>query len=98
MNLLTRIGDAIWDKLEPKLDERIDQLRDAAIQELYEWRADAMTMLSEALPEMAGAVAEQAVKSVFEHTQVDEAADAVSGVITDIVNRLPRFPFIGRAR
>lgn len=33
----------------------------------------------------------QAVKTVFENT---EAADAVSGVITDIVNRLPRFPFL----
>lgn len=36
----------------------------------------------------------QAVKTVFENTEVDEAADAVSGVITDIVNRLPRFPFL----
>jgi hypothetical protein len=45
-------------------------------------------MLKEALPEMAGAIAEHAVKTVFEHTQVDEATDAVSGVITDIVSRL----------
>jgi hypothetical protein len=81
--LMTALGNAIWSRLEPKLDKQ-----------LAEWRKDVMTMLSEALPEMAGAVAEQAVKTVFENTEVDEAADAVSGVITDIVNRLPRFPFL----
>lgn len=81
--LLTALGNAIWSRLEPKLDKQLE-----------EWRKDVMTMLSEALPEMAGAVAEQAIKTTFEHTQVDEAADAASGVITDIVNRLPRFPFL----
>lgn len=107
MGFLTVIGDAIWSRLEPLLVKRMDELQAIAKteldewqviaqQQLDEWRTDAMTMLSEALPEMAGAVAEQAVKTVFEHTQVDEAADAVSGVITDIVGRLPRFPFIGR--
>lgn len=95
MSILSKVGDAIWRRLEPVLEERLDELRDAAIQELYEWRADAMTMLAEALPEMAGAVAEQAVLTTFKHTQVDEAANAVSGVITDIMNRLPRLPFGG---
>ncbi|MBU8830816.1 hypothetical protein [Mycolicibacterium goodii] len=94
MKFLAIIGNAIWAKLEPKLDARLDQIQAAAKQELTEWRQDAMKMLSEALPEMAGAVAEQAVKTTFEHTQVDEAANAVSGVITEIVNRL-RLPFGG---
>lgn len=91
--ILAALGNAIWSRLEPKLDERLDAMQELAKQQLDEWRADAMTMLSEALPEMAGAVAEQAVKTTFEHTQVDEAADAVSGVITDIIGRA-RFPFL----
>lgn len=98
MNILGKIGDAIWAKLEPKLDQRLDELQELAVAQLDAWRTEALTMLSEALPEMAGAVAEQAVLTTFEHTQVDEAANAVSGVITDIVNRLPRFPFIGGGR
>lgn len=92
--LLSAIGNAIWAKLEPLIEARLDEVQAMAKQQLDEWRADSMAMLSEALPDMAAAVAEQAVKTTFEHTQVDEAADAVSGVITDIVNRLPRFPFI----
>lgn len=92
--ILAAVGDAIWSRIEPLLDRHLTALRADAKQELDEWRADAMTMLSEALPEMAGAIAEQAVKTTFEHTQVDEAADAVSNRIIDIVNRLPRLPFI----
>ncbi|MGA5467186.1 hypothetical protein [Mycobacterium sp. NPDC050041] len=103
--ILATIGNAIWSKLEPLITSRLDEIQAIAKteadewqviaqQQLDEWRADAMKMLSEALPEMAGAIAEQAVKTTFEHTQVDEAANAVSGVITDIVGRL-RFPFGG---
>lgn len=102
MGFLDIIADAIWKRLKPEVDElqataqkELDEWQVIAQQQLDQWRADAMTMLSEALPEMAGAVAEQAVKTVFEHTQVDEAADAVSGVITDIVGRLG-FPFPGK--
>lgn len=102
MGFLDTIANLIWARIKPEIDEmqavakvELDEWQVIAQQQLDQWRTDAMTMLSEALPEMAGAVAEQAVKSVFEHTQVDEAADAVSGVITDIVGRLPRFPFIG---
>lgn len=107
MNFLSIIGNAIWAKLEPLLTKRLDEIQAVAKteldewqviaqQQLDEWRTDAMVMLSEALPEMAGKIAEQAVLTTFEHTQVDEAANAVSGVITDIVGRLPRFPFLGR--
>lgn len=106
VGFLAVIGNAIWAKLEPLLTKRLDDFQAIAKQELDEWqviaqqqldewRKDAMTMLSEALPEMAGKIAEQAVLTTFEHTQVDEAADAVSNAITDIVGRLPRFPFIG---
>ena len=94
MGIFTTIGDAIWARLEPMIDQKLDELQVVALRELEQWRAEAMDMLAEAMPEMAGAIAEQAVKTTFEHTQVDEAADAVSGVITDIVGRLPRFPFL----
>lgn len=105
MKILDVVADAIWTRLEPFLDKHLaamradvnrelDEWQVIAQQQLDAWRADAMAMLSEALPEMAGAVAREAVKTTFEHTQVDEAADAVSGVIADIVNRL-RIPFLG---
>lgn len=94
MGILDTLGAAIWRHLKPLIETRLDEMQAEAVKQLDQWRADAMTMLSEALPEMAGAVAEQAVKTVFEHTQVDEATDAVAGRITDIMNRLPRLPFI----
>lgn len=101
MGFLDIIADAIWKRLKPEVDElqkmaqtELDEWQVIAQQQLDQWRTDAMAMLSQALPEMAAKVAEQAVLTTFEHTQVDEAADAVSGVITDIVGRL-RFPFIG---
>lgn len=101
MGFLDTIVDAVWRRLKPEIDEmqavakvELDEWQVIAQQQLDQWRTDAMTMLSEALPEMAGKIAEQAVLTTFANTQVDEAADAVSGVITDIVNRLPRFPFL----
>ena len=92
MGFLATIGDAIWARIRPLLDEHLDEMQDTVKVELAEWRKDAMTMLSEALPEMAGKIAEEAVKTTFEHTQVDEAANAVSGVITDIIGRI-NIPF-----
>lgn len=79
-----------WQVLAQK---ELDEWQSLAESQLDEWRTEAMAMLKEALPAMAGEIAEQAVKTVFEHTQVDEAADAVSGVITDIVGliKFPRF-------
>jgi F0F1-type ATP synthase membrane subunit b/b' len=103
MKILDTIADAIWARLKPEVDDwqemaqkELDEWQVIAQQQLDQWRKDAMAMLSEALPEMAGKIAEQAVLTTFEHTQVDEAANAVSNTIIDIVNRLPRFPFIGR--
>lgn len=78
-----------WQALAQK---ELDEWQTLAETQLDEWRTEAMAMLKEALPEMAGKIAEQAVLTTFAHTQVDEAANAVSGVITDIVGRLG-FPF-----
>ena len=101
MGILDTIAGAIWKRLKPEVDDwqamaqkELDEWQVIAQQQLDQWRADAMKMLADALPEMAGKIAEQAVLTTFEHTQVDEAANAVSSVITDIVNRLPRFPFL----
>lgn len=101
MSFLDVIAEAIWKRLKPEVDElqkmaqtEADEWQVIAQQQLNEWRAEAMKMLSEALPEMAAKVAEQTVLTVFDKTEVDEAANAVSGVITDIVGRL-RFPFLG---
>lgn len=96
VGLIATIGNAIWAKLSPLIETQLTGIRADAKAELAELRKDVMAEVAairEALPEIAGAVAEQAIKTTFEHTQVDEAADAVSGVITDIANRV-RFPFI----
>ncbi len=99
MGILDTIADLIWKRIKPEVDElqataqkELDEWQVIAQQQLDQWRTDAMTMLSEALPEMAGSIAEHAVKATFEHTQVDEAADAVSNTVIDIVNRI-RLPF-----
>lgn len=99
MGFLDTIANLIWARIKPEIDEmqataktELDEWQDIAETQLDEWRTEAMTMLKEALPEMAGAIAESAVKTVFEHTQVDEAADAVSGVISDIAKRI-KLPF-----
>lgn len=99
MGFLDTIANLIWARIKPEIDEmqavakvELDEWQVIAQEQLNEWRKDAMAMLSEALPEMAGKIAEQAVLTTFANTQVDEAADAVSGVITDIVGRLG-FPF-----
>lgn len=68
----------------------VDEWQATATAELAAWRTDTIAMLREALPEMAGEIADQAVRSVFEHTQADEAVDAVSNRIIDIIDRLPR--------
>lgn len=95
MGFLDTIANLIWARIKPEIDEmqataktELDEWQAIAEQQLDEWRTEAMAMLKEALPAMAGVIAEQAVKTVFAHTQVDEATDAVSGVITDIVSRL----------
>lgn len=99
MGFLDTIANLIWARIKPEIDEmqvtaqkELDEWQQLAETQLDEWRTEAMAMLKEALPEMAGKIAEQAVLTVFEHTEVDEAANAVSGAITDIVGRLG-FPF-----
>ena len=77
MAILDTIANHIWARIKPEIDE---------------WRTEAMTTLSEALPEMASKIAEQAILTVFENTQIDEAANAVSGTITDIISKI-RLPF-----
>lgn len=92
MSLFDIIGNAIWAKLSPLIDKQLTGIRADAKAEIVELRKDVMAevaALREALPEIAGAVAEQTVKTVFEHTQIDEATNAVSGVIEGIVSRLP---------
>lgn len=102
MGFLAVIGNAIWAKLEPLLNERLDRVQADANKQIAEFRADAnrqldafrtesMAMLKQALPEMAGKVSEEAVKTIFEHTRVDEAANSVSDAFIGIFDRLPKF-------
>lgn len=78
MKLIDGIVDRILDRVEPVIEKQMDQLR-----------ADALAMLSNDLPKIAGAVAESAIKAVFDNTHIDEAANDVSDVITGILGNLP---------
>lgn len=78
MKLLDSIVDRILGRVTPVIEKQMDELR-----------ADAMTMLANELPKIAGAVAESAVKAVFDNTHIDEAANNVSDVITDILGKIP---------
>lgn len=88
MSFLSIIGDAIWAKLEPLLTARLDKVEADVNTQLDKLRTDAMAMLKEALPEMAGAVSEHAVEAIFANTHIDEAANSVSDVFTGILGRL----------
>lgn len=96
MGFLDTIADAIWTRLKPEVDEmqamtktELDEWQVIIQQQLDALRTETLTMLRDALPDMAGEIAKQAVLTTFKHTNVDEATDAVSNVITEIVGRLP---------
>jgi hypothetical protein len=78
------------------LEKRLDDLQAKGIAELEETRDEALRMVADKLdafmkelPAVGAAFAESTVQTVFEHTQVDEAANQVSGVVTGILDRLP---------
>jgi hypothetical protein len=80
MKLIDGIVDRILNRVLPVIEKQMNELR-----------ADAMTMLANELPKIAGAVAESAIKAVFDNTHIDEAANDVSDVITSILGNIPFF-------
>jgi F0F1-type ATP synthase membrane subunit b/b' len=89
-NILTRINlEKRLDDLRQDAKAELDELRDKAFAELEETRDKALAMVKESLPEMAAAVSQAAVTSVFDHTQIDETTDRVTDVFTNILDRLP---------
>lgn len=78
MKFIDNIVDRALDRIEPVINKQ-----------LTDFRTDAMTLLQNELPKIAGAVAESSIKAVFDHTNIDEAANDVSAVITDILDRIP---------
>lgn len=78
MKLIDGIVDRILDRVEPVIDKQMTA-----------FRADAMQLLQNELPKIAGAVADSAIKAVFDNTNIDEAANDVSDVITSILGRIP---------
>ncbi|WP_104151099.1 hypothetical protein [Mycobacterium intracellulare] len=78
MKLIDGIVDRILDRVEPVIEKQLTDLR-----------TDAMTMLANDLPKIAGAVAESAIKAVFDNTHIDEAANDVSDIITGILGEIP---------
>lgn len=76
------IVDSLWAKFSPMLNSQ-----------LTEWRKESMVVLREALPEIGGAIAKEAIRQTFEHTQIDESMDRVGGVIDDLIGRIQLPPF-----
>lgn len=95
--ILDRIGlEKRLDDLQAKGIAELEETRAKAFAELEETRDEALRMVSDKLdafmrelPAVGAAFADATVKTVFEHTQVDEAADRASGVVTNILDRLP---------
>ncbi|OBK92367.1 hypothetical protein A5646_03415 [Mycobacterium sp. 1245499.0] len=71
------------------VDRALDRIEPVITKQLTDFRADAMTLLQNELPKIAGAVAESAIKAVFDHTNIDAAANDVSAVITGILGQIP---------
>lgn len=84
MSIVDRFADRVGDKLIPVVEALGNKLINQALE-----------MIAAELPKIAAAVAESTIKTVFEHTHIDEAANDVSDVITGILDRLPK-PFGGR--
>ena len=88
--ILTRLDvEKRLDDLRQDAKQELDELRDKAFAELEETRDKALAMVKDSLPEMAAAVSQAAVVAVFDHTQIDETTDRVTGVFNDVLNRLP---------
>lgn len=95
--ILNRIGlEKRLDDLQAKGLAELVETRDKAFAELEETRDEALRMVSEKLdafmrelPAVGAAFAESTVQTVFDHTQIDESANRVSGVVTNILDRLP---------
>lgn len=92
--ILGPIVDKVLARLE--IEKRLDDLQAKGIAEIEQTRDEALRMMGEKLdafmrelPAVGAAFAESTVKTVFEHTQIDESADRVSGVVGNILDRLP---------
>lgn len=68
----------VLDRLVPLVDKRMQELGD-----------NALKMIADELPIIAGKVAESAIKVVFANTHIDEAATDISDVISGILGRIP---------
>lgn len=88
--LLATIGNAIGAYVEPIIAKKLDALQVEFEKKLDDWFDKAMA----ALPEIGAKIAESAVKTVFDNTQIDEAVNDASGVVTDFFDNLRKgLPF-----
>lgn len=77
MSIITVFADRVADRLIPVIEKLGDTLIDKSL-----------AMIAAELPQIAAAVAEAAIKTTFDNTHIDEAANEVSDVITGILDRL----------
>lgn len=76
--LIDRVTDRVLDRLVPIVENRLDAVTQQAL-----------ALITAELPKLAATISESAIKSIFEHTDIDEAANTVSDTINEIFNRLP---------
>jgi uncharacterized protein YgbK (DUF1537 family) len=75
---IDHVIDRVLDRLVPIVENRLDAVTQQAL-----------ALITAELPKLAATVAESAIKSIFEHSSIDEAANTVSDTINEIFNRLP---------
>lgn len=84
MGFLTTIGNAIGDKVGPLIELKLDELSKRFEAKLDAWFDKAMATL----PAVGAEIAEKAVQTVFDNTQIDEATDEALGVVTGFFDQL----------
>lgn len=84
------------DQLRQDAKQQLEQLRQDAKDEIAITRDEALGMMKDTLPQMAGEVSKAAVTEVFKETQADETVDRVAGVFDNILDKIPFG--LGRAR
>jgi hypothetical protein len=89
--IIDYVTDRVLDRALPIAERKLDELKVDALREFEELKTEGLKMITDELPKLAVTISEEAVKTVFEHTQIDESIDKVTSVFDQILGRiLPR--------
>lgn len=83
-NWVATFGDTVGKRLLPVLESRLD-----VVQKMLEAKVDQFLLDARAdIPRIAKEVAQTAVQTVFDNTQIDEAADNAMNVVNQFFEHL----------